>query len=83
MSGRMAGLDRAIRLIHLLCDRPDGFTLDEMAADSTLVAVRSSAGGLRELAEHLFTWGADIRIEGPEELSAVMRERLELALAAL
>ena len=29
----MAGLDRAIRLIHLLCDRPDGLTLDEMAAE--------------------------------------------------
>jgi predicted DNA-binding transcriptional regulator YafY len=41
--------------------------------------VRFRAGGLREVAEHLFTWGGDIRIEAPEALRVVMRERLQLA----
>lgn len=39
------------------------------------------AGGLREIAEHLFTWGAEIRIEAPEELRAMMRQRLDAAAA--
>ena len=45
--------------------------------------IRFHAGGLRELAEHLFAWGDKIRIEAPEILRAEMRERLRLAEAAL
>ena len=41
--------------------------------------VRFYSGGLREIAEHLFTWGGEVRIEGPEELRAMMRERLSAA----
>jgi hypothetical protein len=43
--------------------------------------VRFSAGGLREIAEHLFQWAGELVIEAPEELKLVMRERLDLALA--
>ncbi|WNO53166.1 helix-turn-helix transcriptional regulator [Stakelama saccharophila] len=44
--------------------------------------VRFRAGGLREIAEHLFTWGGDVVIEGPAALDEVMRERLALAMNA-
>lgn len=45
--------------------------------------VRFRAGGLRELAEHLFTWGDKIAIEGPEALRETMRERLAAAARSL
>lgn len=41
--------------------------------------VRFRAGGLRELADHLFGWAGELVIEAPEALRAVMRERLALA----
>ena len=53
----------------------------EEAGDELLI--RFHAGGLRELAEHLFVWGDKIRIEAPEALRAEMRERLGLAQASL
>ena len=43
--------------------------------DQSLV-IRFRAGGLREIAEHVFSWGGEVVIEGPEALRAVMRERL-------
>lgn len=49
--------------------------------DELLVKFRS--GGLREIAEHLFTWGGDIRIEAPDALRKVMRERVLLALGSV
>jgi predicted DNA-binding transcriptional regulator YafY len=57
-----------------------GQTLED---DGDELLVRFRAGGLREIAEHLFTWGGDIRIEAPEELRAVMRERVLLALGSV
>ncbi|MCW1385079.1 transcriptional regulator [Novosphingobium sp. KCTC 2891] len=53
--------------------------LEEDGAD---LLVKFRAGGLREIAEHLFTWGGDVRIEAPEELRKVMRERVLLAWAS-
>jgi predicted DNA-binding transcriptional regulator YafY len=50
--------------------------------DGDDLVVKFRAGGLREIAEHLFTWGGDVRIEAPEELRIVMRERVLLALGA-
>jgi len=41
--------------------------------------VRFSSGGMRELAEHLFTWGDEIRIEAPDILIEIMRERIAAA----
>ncbi len=41
------------------------------------LVIRFRSGGLREIADHLFTWGGTIRIEAPPELRAVMRERLD------
>lgn len=41
--------------------------------------IRFTTGGMRELAEHLFTWGGNIVIEGPDVLIAVMRERIRAA----
>ncbi|WP_086619709.1 helix-turn-helix transcriptional regulator [Erythrobacter tepidarius] len=46
--------------------------------DGEELIVRFHSGGLREIAEHLFTWGGEVRIEAPEELRAVMRERVNL-----
>lgn len=50
----------------------------EELADGGLL-IRFSAGGLREMAEHLFQWAGDLLIVGPTELKDVMRERLALA----
>lgn len=50
--------------------------------DGDELLVRFRAGGLREVAEHLFTWGGDVRIEAPEDLRKVMRERVMLAWAS-
>lgn len=55
----------------------------QVTEDGDTLRIRFRAGGLREIAEHLFTWGGDIRIEAPEELRAVMRERLELGMNVL
>lgn len=47
--------------------------------DGEEIVVRFYSGGLCEIAEHLFTWGGEVRIEGPEELREMMRERLSAA----
>lgn len=41
--------------------------------------IRFHSGGYLELANHLFSWAGDIFIEGPEELKAVMAERMSAA----
>ena len=46
------------------------------------VTVRFSASGMRELSWHLFTWGENVRIDGPEKLRAAMAEALEEASRA-
>ena len=51
--------------------------------DGEELVVRFFSGGLREIAEHLFTWGGAVRIDGPEELRAMMRERLKVAAQAV
>jgi len=51
--------------------------------DGEELVVRFNSGGLREIAEHLFTWGGEVRIEGPEALRAMMRERIALSAASL
>lgn len=53
----------------------------EAAGEELLISFH--AGGLRELAEHLFAWGDKIQIEAPEALRTEMRQRLRLAEAAL
>ena len=47
--------------------------------DGEEVVVRFYSGGLREIAEHMFTWGGEVRIEAPEELREMMRDRLSAA----
>ncbi len=51
--------------------------------DGDELVVRFYSGGLREIAEHLVTWGGAVRIDGPEELRDVMRERLSAASRAV
>jgi predicted DNA-binding transcriptional regulator YafY len=55
--------------------------VEELANGGLLI--RFSAGGLREIAEHLFQWAGELVIEGPEELKSVMRERIALAAAMM
>ncbi|WP_394269544.1 helix-turn-helix transcriptional regulator [Qipengyuania sp.] len=55
--------------------------IEELAGGE--LRIRFTTGGMRELAEHLFTWGGELAIEGPDALIAVMRERLEAAHAML
>ncbi|WCT74645.1 WYL domain-containing protein [Sphingomonas naphthae] len=43
--------------------------------------IRFSSGGMRELAEHLFSWGGELVIEGPVLLCETMRERIAAAQA--
>lgn len=51
--------------------------------DGGELLIRFSSGGLREIAEHLFTWGGEVTIVSPEDLRVVMRERLEAGRGAL
>ena len=46
------------------------------------VIVRFTAGGMRELAWHLFTWGDKVEIIAPQRLRSVMREELAAAARA-
>ncbi|MET0271463.1 MAG: WYL domain-containing protein [Phenylobacterium sp.] len=46
------------------------------------VLVRFRASGMRELAWHLFTWGDQVQIVGPERLKALLVEQIELARRA-
>lgn len=43
------------------------------------VMVRFSTGGMRELAEHLFTWAGELTIEEPRVLIETMKDRLVAA----
>jgi predicted DNA-binding transcriptional regulator YafY len=45
--------------------------------------VRFRAGGLREMAWHLFTWGEAVRIVEPESLTAIMLQIIEAAQRSL
>jgi predicted DNA-binding transcriptional regulator YafY len=56
-----------------------GQTLTEETDGSVTVRFRSS--GMRELAWHLFTWGANVEIVAPERLRTLLVEQLEQALA--
>jgi proteasome accessory factor B len=38
--------------------------------------IRFTAGGMREIAEHLFTWSGELSIEQPQILIETMRERI-------
>jgi proteasome accessory factor B len=55
-------------------------TIEEVGKE---LIVRFRAGGLWEIADHVFTWGGDVVIEGPGELRDVMRERLEASALSL
>lgn len=46
------------------------------------VLVKFTAGGMRELAWHLFTWGDKVEILAPQRLRTVMREELAAAARA-
>jgi len=51
--------------------------------DGDELIVRFHAGGLQEIADHLFTWGGDVVIESPQKLRDVLRERIAAAGRAL
>jgi len=54
----------------------------EPQPDGSLI-IRLSAGGLRELCWHLFTWRGEVEILEPERLKAVMAEELALSSRSL
>ncbi|QHD70541.1 WYL domain-containing protein [Sphingobium yanoikuyae] len=56
-------------------------TLTEL--DDGAVRVTFASGGLLELVNHLFTWAGGVVIESPDELKALMVERLAAAQTAL
>jgi predicted DNA-binding transcriptional regulator YafY len=49
---------------------------------SELTEVRFRASGMRELAQHLFTWGAGVEIVAPDRLRQILVEQAREALAA-
>lgn len=53
----------------------------ESQADGS-VRIRFRSSGMRELAWHLFSWGADVEVIAPPRLRALLVEQLEQALAA-
>ena len=52
-------------------------TVSEQPDGTLLISFR--AGGLREIADHLFQWAGEIEIVSPEELQDEMENRLDLA----
>ena len=46
------------------------------------VVVRFRASGMRELAWHLFSWGANVEVIAPDRLRTILVEELRTALAA-
>ena len=54
-----------------------------IGVDGDDLLIRFRAGGLREIAEHVFTWGGEVVIEAPEALRNVMRQRLAAGMAAI
>ena len=54
--------------------------LDKQPDGSVIATFR--AGGMRELAWHLFTWGDKLEIVAPERLKTMMREELAQAVRA-
>ena len=74
--------DVVLQVAATSADRARGWSFHptqeiEEAGDGDLL-IRFRSGGLREMAEHLFTWGGEVAILAPEELREVMRERLAL-----
>jgi predicted DNA-binding transcriptional regulator YafY len=57
---------------QLVSEQPDG---------SLVISFR--AGGLREIADHLFQWAGGLEIVSPEELRDEMKDRLELAWSVI
>ena len=53
----------------------------EPQADGSVIA-RFQAGGMRELAWHLFTWGDKLAIVAPERLKVMMAQELAVAMKA-
>jgi predicted DNA-binding transcriptional regulator YafY len=49
--------------------------------DDGSLRVAFTAGGMRELATHLFGWGTEVQVLAPEDLRAELRDRLAAALA--
>ena len=83
---REEGRDIVLRVSPEMADRGRNwrFHPDQVIeADGEELVVRFHSGGLREIAEHLFTWGGQVFIEEPEELREVMRERLEAGKGAV
>jgi proteasome accessory factor B len=54
----------------------------EQLEDGDLL-IQFTSGGMRELAEHLFTWGNELIIEQPAALIDMMRQRIMAALTML
>lgn len=54
-----------------------------VAEDGDTLVIRFRSGGLREIAEHVFTWGGEVVIEAPEALRVVMHERLAAGMGAV
>ena len=57
-----------------------GQVLSEAPDGSVLVKFRAS--GMRELAWHLFTWGADVEVVAPDRLRTLLVDQLRRALEA-
>lgn len=79
--------DVVLQVAATSADRARGWSFHptqeiEEAGDGGLL-IRFRSGGLREMAEHLFTWGGEVAIVAPEELREVMRQRLSASAHAL
>ncbi|MCP5385464.1 MAG: WYL domain-containing protein [Novosphingobium sp.] len=83
---REDGHDIVLRVAPEMAERARNWRFhpqQQIEDDGGEMVVRFHSGGLRELAEHLFTWGDAVRIEAPEELRVVMRQRLKACEEAL
>lgn len=79
--------DVVLRVAPASADRARGWRFHRSQSVEELedggLRIRFATGGMRELAEHLFIWGGEIVIEGPDVLVEVMLERLAAAMTIL
>lgn len=79
--------DVVLRVAPAAASRANGWRFHRSQAVEELddggLRIRFATGGMRELAEHLFTWGGEIVIEEPNALMVVMRDRIAAARTML
>lgn len=63
-------------------DRTGGVRPAQVMREGEALVIRFRRGGLREVAEHVFTWGGEMVIEAPDAVRSTLDQRLAIAALA-